>query len=746
MNEEIRKKQEEAFLRIEQHKRKLEEKIEKQKKEAALLLKKKNEAKKKEKEKKQDNQKNPNDIACEENAKENRNDNEGTPELVQVLKTDCLHQIQEDQIDFKLEETKNQTVQPKLKFECENDLKDSVQINFGESDPISNNVCNREKNEENILKSEDNTHEFEGEKILEKKEFKEISSENMKKTMMENEVDKNYQSQFDLDPVKVKVMKSPKLNEKKPFIIKKFKLKETVMAYEAKFRTLENPQALFHDTPKFPSVIQYNESNENIEEDIEIEESKPFSGEIPKISDNVSPHNHILIEKQEINIEQQEKTQVILIPAHKLKKKEIPFSVLEKRTKIEESKKSDFCFEKEEEVQIKEETKISQINNQNEDLEKKLSSPEIIREKKSIDNYPEEDLYLKEIQDYEDEFEPAEESVSRKSIENQPFSPEKLNKIEENEVLGNSDDSFEKEIEKSREIVRSSREKKYNHPHSSINFYENSTLERPPEISNEKPQATTEKNPNYITFQIDIVEDKELMAKKMKALEIKKQKKLQELQRRKTQQNLQETAKFGGLEEKLKFEESPNTKYNRNSETPNRSLEKPNNSHNSLIIKKENSKENLNIQNKEEKKLTKAKSQIVTYKQKPMKNEEKAEERKSVTPNQIKKPNKSIIISPEEKKVVNANSNNSISNNINPNQTPKNTNSKKTASGQKFSFTKSSNLQLIRNAISNVCLAGEPNKKEREAVLEKIAELNFENVTNFIIIFKGVLGRQVNLV
>lgn len=734
MNEEIRKKQEEAFLRIEQHKRKLEEKIEKQKKEAALLLKQKNEAKKKEKDKNKDDQKNPKDITHEENTKTKRNDSDGTQKLESpVLKTDFLHKIQVDQNNCKLEETKNQPVLTSLKFECENDLKYFDQKN-AENETISNNVSRREKNEEN-LKTEDNNCKFEGGKIQEKKELEEFSTENMKQKMIETEVDKNYQTQFDLDPVKV--LKSPKLNEKKPFIIKKFKLKETVMAYEAKFRSFENPQALFHNTPKFPSIINHIEANENIEEDIEIEESKPFSGKIPMIQEN-------------INSEQQEKPQVVLIPAYKLKKKEILSSVLEKITKFEESKKSDFCEEKDDKEYTKAEIKIQQINqdpNKIEYLKKEIKSPELIPGKNTIENYPEEDLYLKEIQDYEDEFEPAEESDSKKSIENQQFCPEKLNSIEENEV-GNSDDSFAKEIEKSREIIRSSREKKHDYPHSSINFYENSALERPSEISNETTQPKTEKNPNYITFQIDMVEDKELMEKKMKVLETKKQKKLQELERRKTQQNLQETAKFGGLEETLKFEESPNTKIknwnNRNSETPKR-LEKPNNSRNSLIIKKENSKENLNIQNKEEKKLTKAKSQIVTYQQKPIKNEEKVEESKTVPPNPLKKPKKSLLMSPEEKKIMNANSNNNISNNINSNQTPKNTNNKKTVAGQKLSFTKSSNLQLIRNAISNVCLAGEPNKKEREAVLEKIAELNLENVANFIIIFKGVLGRQVNL-
>jgi len=137
-----------------------------------------------------------------------------------------------------------------------------------------------------------------------------------------------------------------------------------------------------------------------------------------------------------------------------------------------------------------------------------------------------------------------------------------------------------------------------------------------------------------------------------------------------------------------------------------------------------------------EKKLVKAKSQIVNQ-PKLMKNEEKIEkssennEKSDKTKNIISKVMKkpSIINPPEEKKVSNLS------------QTPKNS-IKKTISGQKF--TKSTNSQLIRNAIANVCLAGEPNKKEREAVLSKIAELTkFENTGNLLVIFKGNLGRQV---
>lgn len=59
-------------------------------------------------------------------------------------------------------------------------------------------------------------------------------------------------------------------------------------------------------------------------------------------------------------------------------------------------------------------------------------------------------------------------------------------------------------------------------------------------------------------------------------------------------------------------------------------------------------------------------------------------------------------------------------------------------------FIKNNNIQIITNAIKNVCLAGEANKKEREMVLLKIKEESDQN-SNLIIAFKGILGRQVKL-
>eukprot|EP01017_Pseudomicrothorax_dubius_P026952 TRINITY_DN3053_c0_g2_i2.p1 TRINITY_DN3053_c0_g2~~TRINITY_DN3053_c0_g2_i2.p1 ORF type:complete len:571 (+),score=150.93 TRINITY_DN3053_c0_g2_i2:65-1777(+) len=59
-----------------------------------------------------------------------------------------------------------------------------------------------------------------------------------------------------------------------------------------------------------------------------------------------------------------------------------------------------------------------------------------------------------------------------------------------------------------------------------------------------------------------------------------------------------------------------------------------------------------------------------------------------------------------------------------------------------ISFTKANNKQLIKNALSNVCLAGEPNRKERELVLSMIGDSKGENL---IIVFKGPTGRQVRM-
>lgn len=57
-------------------------------------------------------------------------------------------------------------------------------------------------------------------------------------------------------------------------------------------------------------------------------------------------------------------------------------------------------------------------------------------------------------------------------------------------------------------------------------------------------------------------------------------------------------------------------------------------------------------------------------------------------------------------------------------------------------FSKSSNQKLIKNAITNVCLAGEPNKSKREEVLQVLAKVTPEK--NVIVLFKDTMGvRQV---
>jgi len=55
-------------------------------------------------------------------------------------------------------------------------------------------------------------------------------------------------------------------------------------------------------------------------------------------------------------------------------------------------------------------------------------------------------------------------------------------------------------------------------------------------------------------------------------------------------------------------------------------------------------------------------------------------------------------------------------------------------------YTKPSNRKLIKNAISQVCLAGEPNRGKRQEVLELIDQL--PEVLYFIIVFKSELGKR----
>ena len=54
-------------------------------------------------------------------------------------------------------------------------------------------------------------------------------------------------------------------------------------------------------------------------------------------------------------------------------------------------------------------------------------------------------------------------------------------------------------------------------------------------------------------------------------------------------------------------------------------------------------------------------------------------------------------------------------------------------------FAKNSNKKLIKNAITQVILAGETNKVEREDVLKMLDETEYPY---YIILFKGNLGRQ----
>ena len=56
----------------------------------------------------------------------------------------------------------------------------------------------------------------------------------------------------------------------------------------------------------------------------------------------------------------------------------------------------------------------------------------------------------------------------------------------------------------------------------------------------------------------------------------------------------------------------------------------------------------------------------------------------------------------------------------------------------KKGFTKNSNKKLLRNALL-VCLAGDTNKAEREAVLKVLEETEY---TYYLIMFRGNLGRQ----
>jgi len=58
----------------------------------------------------------------------------------------------------------------------------------------------------------------------------------------------------------------------------------------------------------------------------------------------------------------------------------------------------------------------------------------------------------------------------------------------------------------------------------------------------------------------------------------------------------------------------------------------------------------------------------------------------------------------------------------------------------KLVYSKPSNRKLIKNAVLQVCLAGEAYKLQREEVLKLIED--HSDVCNFVIVFRGELGRQ----
>ena len=55
-------------------------------------------------------------------------------------------------------------------------------------------------------------------------------------------------------------------------------------------------------------------------------------------------------------------------------------------------------------------------------------------------------------------------------------------------------------------------------------------------------------------------------------------------------------------------------------------------------------------------------------------------------------------------------------------------------------FSKPNNRQLIKNAIVNVCLAGEPNKKKREEALHALNSVSMDK--NVVVLFKDITGAR----
>lgn len=221
------------------------------------------------------------------------------------------------------------------------------------------------------------------------------------------------------------------------------------------------------------------------------------------------------------------------------------------------------------------------------------------------------------------------------------------------------------------------------------------------EIDQKKVFNDEEDQPNkYITFTIA---DQDEESANVNKWELKRKKKLKQLEERKDKLSMQETAEFG---------KTNNEKNHKKSIT-----ELPKKTITNFEIPKTHLPISKNIDNTNHLRNS-TKIEFDTHTN---------SKRKSPNNNTNEKENKKTPLL-------------STSKIDDPKKNEMNNNKKRPVSSKKF--LKNNNVLNIKNAIKIVCLAGEPNKKERELILEKIKNGVSDN-QNIIIGFKGWLGRQV---
>lgn len=634
MSEDLLKKKEQAFLYIEQQKKKLEEKIEMQRKQTEALQRKKEEAKKALKKANSSNK-------AQENQQKNGLLLNKTPEIPKQLpieetlvinepkqqiteKKPCdIVELQKNPLknpDFiDLNEEKEISLEKELKrndistsLPDKNEAPPSRSINssklpvYNEEDFTYNEkkyitpafplektafkeeVSNNSSFEESLLNDNDNSYgKIEGDSSKNEEKQENIIKEAyfIKDSKPFNQIP----SIINNNPSN-RETQSPFI-EKKPFLIKKIKLKATVLAYEAKFRCFDG-KAPIEDKKPFTEFTENllqetaHFTNEEIgfSHDNSLKTKKKLQDPIEEIIDSSNDQNIRDSSEKGNNplfIEGNNKGKVLLLPLESLKKREISVEDLKKKQILSQNK--DFHNIRENYEEFKEEIYKENEKESFEELPPLIEKESLIQKAPLLIKKPDKgDKEINKEEPFTDKSPLTDKGSLKESFtdkneelsltEEGSFKKEERNKNEEDfqVSLANfpQEEIYLKELEDYEEdfedcLLRSQEKNTLKGPEIDNNYKEN-PIEQDPFISNEsklsieqKPINIEEKtNPiekpqRFISFEIDVIEDAALKQKKIRLLESKRQKKIKELEEKlispkKTKVPFQETAKFGG--------------------------------------------------------------------------------------------------------------------------------------------------------------------------------------------------------